>query len=103
MSLKALWIKCWKKKLIVIKSKRPFSSAVFANNSNKGNNKIISVNKEEIKNIFGDENSNIKSNNNNNNNDINNNKNVEKKIDSNIKEKENSNKDISINNNIKHK
>ena len=89
---------------IVIKSKRPFSSAVFANNSNKGNNKIITVNKEEIKNIFGDENSNIKSNNNNNINDINNNnKNAEKKTDSNIKEKENSNKDIPINNNnIKH-
>ena len=44
---------------IVIKSKRPFSSAVNINSKVTGN-KIIAVNKEEIKNIFGDnENSNI--------------------------------------------
>ena len=44
---------------IVIKSKRPFSSAVNINSKVTGN-KVITVNKEEIKNIFGDnENSNI--------------------------------------------
>ena len=44
---------------IVIKSKRPFSSAVNINSKVTGN-KVIAVNKEEIKNIFGDnENSNI--------------------------------------------
>ena len=50
---------------IVIKSKRPFSSAVNINNTNNKitGNKIITVNKEEIKNIFGDnENNNINEN-----------------------------------------
>ena len=54
---------------IVIKSKRPFSSAVNINtngNNKITGNKIITVNKEEIKNIFGDDE---------NNNNINDNKN----------------------------
>ena len=87
---------------IVIKSKRPFSSAIFVNNSNKGN-KVITVNKEEIKNIFGDENSNIKNSNDNNINknidENSNNKNIERKTDSNVNEKQNSNKEILINQN----
>ena len=57
----------------VIKSKRPFSSAVFTNPGNKENkarkgNKIITVNKEEIQNLFADDN---KNNNNNKDNNIN--------------------------------
>ena len=72
---------------IVIKSKRPFSSAVNINSKVTGN-KIIAVNKEEIKNIFGDnENSNI------NTKDNTNNKNE------NIKSQEKNNKNE--NNNIK--
>ena len=89
---------------IVIKSKRPFSSAIFVNNSNKGN-KVITVNKEEIKNIFGDENSNIKNSNDNNINknidENSNNKNIERKTDSNVNEKQNSTKEILITFNFK--
>ena len=45
---------------IVIKSNRPFSSAVYSNNIHTTNvknigNKVITVNKEEIKNIFGND------------------------------------------------
>ena len=53
---------------ILIKSKRPFSSAMNINSKNTGN-KVIIVNKEEIKNIFSDNensNNNIKDNKNNN-------------------------------------
>ena len=77
---------------IVIKSKRPFSSAVNINSKVTGN-KIIAVNKEEIKNIFGDnENSNI------NTKDNTNNKNE------NIKSQEKNNKNENTNTKeIKHK
>ena len=77
---------------IVIKSKRPFSSAVNINSKVTGN-KIIAVNKEEIKNIFGDnENSNI------NTKDNTNNKNE------NIKSQEKNNKNENTNiKEIKHK
>ena len=43
---------------LVIKSKRPFSSTVFGKNlGNKGNigNKVIAINKDEIKNLFGED------------------------------------------------
>ena len=77
---------------IVIKSKRPFSSAVNINSKVTGN-KVIAVNKEEIKNIFGDnENSNI------NTKDNTNNKNE------NIKSQEKNNKNENTNTKeIKHK
>ena len=77
---------------IVIKSKRPFSSAVNINSKVTGN-KVITVNKEEIKNIFGDnENSNI------NTKDNTNNKNE------NIKSQEKNNKNENTNTKeIKHK
>ena len=77
---------------IVIKSKRPFSSAVNINSKVTGN-KVITVNKEEIKNIFGDnENSNI------NTKDNTNNKNE------NIKSQEKNNKNENTNiKEIKHK
>ena len=77
---------------IVIKSKRPFSSAVNINSKVTGN-KVIAVNKEEIKNIFGDnENSNI------NTKDNTNNKNE------NIKSQEKNNKNENTNiKEIKHK
>ena len=53
---------------IVIKSKRPFSSAVNSNNIHSNNvknirNKVITVNKEEINNIFGDNDDNFNNNN----------------------------------------
>ena len=77
---------------IVIKSKRPFSSAVSINSKVTGN-KVIAVNKKEIKNIFGDnENSNI------NTKDNTNNKNE------NIKSQEKNNKNENTNTKeIKHK
>ena len=73
---------------IVIKSKRPFSSAVNINSKVTGN-KVITVNKEEIKNIFGDnENSNIniKDNTNNKNENIKSQEKNNKNENTNIKE-----------------